>query len=555
SLEIADERAWTVGIRKGFVSTTPLSGAPGDLRRFTVVPLPVDARLPSTIGMHSEHGRVWVASGVERPAIALDATSVAGDPPATAGSSLPNFKAIGGNAQDLYGVTLDGRVARLSPAGDVEWDSRLPDSPKVSKVVAEGSGVWLLAQDRILRVDTETEKVIELDIDAVDIAVGDGLLWVVGQHHVHVYDSATARSLSSVDIETELLGVDYLARSGWVLGKGGKIFRVSMDEEPLKLTQPLQDDRLVYAYSADGDLWAEQADGDDVNLVVSPAEDRRPSISPDGKTIAFQRGRDTSGGVYFLDLSNGEERFLGHGGWPTYGHGDAFAFVSRGRGVFGINFVNGRDSQFVATDENPANLTWAPDDSALYFVAGPTSRRVPYRITFGSSAGAGAPLTLAPGNTPAGAIYPVAAISDGGRLYAVRACCRLPRAEVIYEFGYIDLMNPSRPFVPQVELTESSINEPISLVDVHGLIPPSLGNPQRWIEGPREGSVDDSAWLLSDGATFIYLFRDGAAWSFSDERLEHPGRATFDGFARGLGRELSRPGLDAPLTSDVPTWR
>jgi hypothetical protein len=297
-----------------------------------VVPVAADAKLSDDLRLHSESDRVWVAAGVERPAIALDAESVSGYPPATAGVSLTNFTAIGGNEDELWGLTLDDRIARLSPEGDVEWDRRINGDPKIEKIVVEGSGVWLLDKDRILRVDAKTKKIRELEVDATDIAVGDGLLWVVSEHLVEVYDSDTTRSLGSIDIDTELLEVDYLAHSGWVLGRSGKIFRISMNGEPLQLTHALQDDRLVYAYSADGDLWAEQADGDDVNLVVSPEEDRRPSLSPDGRTVAFQRGRDTSGGVYFLDLSNGEERFLGHGGWPTYGHTDTLAYVARGRG-------------------------------------------------------------------------------------------------------------------------------------------------------------------------------------------------------------------------------
>lgn len=553
ALSVAGGRVWTAEHRKGYVTSTPLTGAPDDVRRFTVVPVADGENLRSSLRMHATTDRVWVAAGVERPAIALDSESVGGYPPSPAEESLTNLSAIGGSSSEVWGVTLDGRVARLSPDGDVEWDHRLPGSPKVSKVVVDGSGVWLMAEDRLLRVDSGDGKVREIDFDGVDIAVGEGLLWAVGAHHVEVFNSVTARSLGAIDIDEEsLLNVAYLAHSGWVLGEHGKIFRVSMNDEPLHLVHPLQDDRLVYAYAADGDLWAEQVDGDDVNLVVSNNEDRRPSLSPDGKTIAFQRSRGISGKVYFLNLSNGELRFLGHGGWPTYGHSDGFAYVSRGYGVYGINFVSDRSSTFVPTGSDPANLSWGADDHTLYFVAGAPELRLPYRITIGPDGSPGQPESLAPAGGQPGASYPVATIGSDGRLFAVRACCRLPRAEIIYEFGYVDLVAPGRPFVPLLELTETGTNEPITLVRMGRLVPPALGDPQQWTE---DGAALEDSWLLSDGYVVTYLFKDGLTWSFADQRLEHPGRGSFDGLSRAPDVEVEPldPGEKRPAAPASPS--
>jgi hypothetical protein len=548
-LVVTDDRAWTVGHRKGFVTTTPLTGAPDDLRRFTVVPVADDDQRPRSLRLHATEDQVWVSADVDRPAIALDSNSVGGYPPATAASSLTNLSALGGDANTVWGVTLDGRVVRLSPEGDVVWDKRIPGDQHIRKVVVDGTGVWLLDSERVLRVDSVTSKVRAIEVDATDIAVGDGLLWIVGKHRVGVYNSVTTRSLGAIDIEQSLLGVAYLADSGWVLGAGGKIFRVSMREDPLRLQHPLQDDRLVYAYASDGDLWAEQVDGDDVNLVVSQREDRRPSISPDGTTIAFQRDEGISGGVYFLDLSNGEERFLGHGGWPTYGHADgAFAYVSRGHGVSGIEFVDDHDSTFVGTGDNPSNLSWGEDDRSLYFVAGGEDTRLPYRITIGPDGAPSSPQVLAPASGPAGGDYPMATIGSDNRLFAVRECCTLPEAEIIYEFGYIDLGAEGRPFVSLLELTEADVQRPITLVALGTLMPPALGDPQTWTQTERDG---EPAWLLSDGYRLIYLFDDGTGWQFADERLEHPGRAQFDGVAVGTtGLREALP--DAPESVDPP---
>lgn len=525
-LVVSDGRAWTVGRREGYVSTTPLSGAPDDLRRFTVVPVPQGQKLGNSLELHAAADRVWVAAGVERPAVALDSDSVAGYPPATAGGSLTNLSTIGGSPGQVWGMTLDGRIARLSGDGDVAWDRRIPGKPQIEQVVVDGSSVWLRDQKRILRVDAESGAIREIGFIARDIVLGGDLLWAIGNDEVEVFEATTARSIGVIDIDADLLAVEYLADSAWILGDQGKIFRLSMNDAPLELTQPLQDDRIVYAYSSDGDLWVEQADGDDVNLIASSSEDRRPSISPDGQTIAFQRGEAISGGVYFLDLSDGEERFLGHGGWPTYGHDDGFAYVSRGRGVYGINFVDGRDTAFVGTAENPANLTWAPNDTALYYVAGPRDQRAPYRISIGTDGAPSTPQLLKPTDSPAGADYPVAAAGADGRLYLIRACCRLPRAEIINEFGYIDLSDPQRAFVPLIELTETGLDLPITLTQITQ-VPPALGDPQRWTEGDSE----ESAWLVSDGYRLIYLHKEGPTWTFADQRLEHPGRAYFDGFS------------------------
>ena len=536
-LAVADGRVWTAGLRKGFVTSTPLSGAPDDLRRFTVVAFTDDTELSASLRLHAAGDRVWVASGVARPAVALDSESVSGYPPAVAEGALTNLAAVGGDPGSVWGMTLDGRLARLSPDGDVEWDRRVPGDPEVETIVTAGAGVWLLDEKRVVRVDASTGAMRTIDVEATDIAIGEGVLWVLGKDSISVYDSVTARPLGSIDVDAELLAVEYLDHSAWALAKGGKIFRVSMNDEPLQLTQPLQDDRMVYAYSADGDLWAEQVDGDDVNLVVSPVEDRRPSISPDAKTIAFQRERGKSGGVFFLDLSNGEERFLGHGGWPTYGHEDGFAFVSRGRGVHAINFVDGRASSFVATAENPANLTWGPGDDELYFVGGSPGQRSPYRIALDATGSPGTPVSLRPGNGPAGASYPVAALGSDGRLYAVRQCCALPRAEIIYEFGYVDTSLPGNPFVRLLELTETGVDEPITLVEMGASVPPAIEDPQRWVAGD-----EGTSWLLSDGYVVTYLFEEATGWTYTDQRLEHPGRTSFDGFSRAPGLELEPSG-------------
>ncbi len=548
NLAVADGRVWTVTRGKGYVTTSPISGELDGFRRFTVVPRVPAAKSRGILQLHSETDRVWVAAGVERPTLALDAASVGGYPPAIAATSLTNFTAIGGNADEVWGITLDDRIAQLADDGSIEWDQRIEGDPDVRKIAVEGDAAWLLDTERLVRIDQGTGRTSELEVEARDIAVGDGLLWAVGAHRLSVYGSDTSESLGSIDIDADLLRVAYSTGSAWVLGANGKIYRVSMSPEALKLTQPVQDDRLVYVYSSDGDLWGEQVDGDDVNLVAHKDEDRRPSMSVDGRTIAFQRDRSQEGRIFFLDLSNGRERFLGHGGWPTFGPDERFAYVSRGEGVYGINFVQRGRTTFVQTGENPSHLLWDESGTHLYYIAGPVADVHPSRITIAPTGVPSGPEVLSPATSPAGATFPVAA-PDGDRLYVVRACCPNPGAEIIYEFGYIDLSSATRPFVGELELTETGLGEPITLTRMDGLTPPGLGDPQRWTES------DDDAWLVSDGFNVVYLLREGAHWSFANQGLEHPGRGVFDGFGRALMPTSARPGEvpATPVPSTTPS--
>ena len=205
----------------------------------------------------------------------------------------------------------------------------------------------------------------------------------------------------------------------------------------------------------------------------------------------------------------------------------------------------------MATPSNPANLSWSGDDRSLYFVAGPPSRRVPYRITVGPDGAPSAPQSLAPTNGQPGANYPVATIGRDNRLFAVRECCRLPNAEIIYEFGYIDLSATDRPFVPLLELTETGIDRPITLVSAGTLVPPAIGDPQTWTQTERDG---EPAWLLSDGTMLTYLFQDDNGWSFADERLEHPGRSNFDGISVGTtGLIDALPDAPPTIELEVPS--
>src|SRR5215217_5315147 len=78
------------------------------------------------------------------------------------------------------------------------------------------------------------------------------------------------------------------------------------------LAEPsLSPDGREIAFVSGGDVWTVPAAGGEARLLVShPATESRPLWSPDGKRLAFVSTRTGGGDVYVLELAGGAVRRL-----------------------------------------------------------------------------------------------------------------------------------------------------------------------------------------------------------------------------------------------------
>jgi len=73
----------------------------------------------------------------------------------------------------------------------------------------------------------------------------------------------------------------------------------------------LSPDGKTIAFVSGGDIWTVPSTGGDARLLVAnPATESRPLFSPDGKSLAFVSNRTGNGDIYVLDLTTGETRRL-----------------------------------------------------------------------------------------------------------------------------------------------------------------------------------------------------------------------------------------------------
>jgi Tol biopolymer transport system component len=174
----------------------------------------------------------------------------------------------------------------------------------------------------------------------------------------------------------------------WYSGDSRRNFR----SEPLlkRLTsdaglsfQPsLSPDGKLVAYSSDRsgdgglDLWVQQlAGGEPVRLTRDPADDQDPTFSPDGSRIGFSSGRG-GGGVYVMSTLGGAEEKLADGGfwprfspdgkWIAYRTGDRVAGTGGTGAVYVIPAKGGGTPHRVAESFMAAVApVWSPDSKSI----------------------------------------------------------------------------------------------------------------------------------------------------------------------------------------------
>jgi tRNA A-37 threonylcarbamoyl transferase component Bud32 len=150
------------------------------------------------------------------------------------------------------------------------------------------------------------------------------------------------------------------------------------------------DGRLV-AFASDRagdgglDIWVQQTSGGPpIRLTADPTDDHQPDVSPDGGLVAFRSERD-GGGVYVVPALGGEPRLLAPGGRaPRFSpDGRSLAFwtggwlAARGRNaarrVYVVPTAGGEARRIAGGLFNAGEQIWAPDGRALLLFGRPAA--------------------------------------------------------------------------------------------------------------------------------------------------------------------------------------
>src|SRR5262245_38648697 len=141
-------------------------------------------------------------------------------------------------------------------------------------------------------------------------------------------------------------------------------------------------DRSEIAFVSGGDIWTVAASGGEARLLVShPAQESRPSYSPDGRRLAFVSNRTGGGDIYVLTLATTELTRLTYDdgleqldGWSWDGRWIYFSSASHD--IAGMNYVHrvsaaGGTPLEVAADRytNEYFSSAAPDGTTLAITA------------------------------------------------------------------------------------------------------------------------------------------------------------------------------------------
>jgi len=123
------------------------------------------------------------------------------------------------------------------------------------------------------------------------------------------------------------------------------------------------------------DIWFQSMpDGDPRRLTRNPSEDKNPTVSPDGRVVAFRSERD-GGGIYLIGADGSGERLLAAGGRsPAFSpNGSAIAYWqgaedSRLSGeLYLYPLPNGPPRRLASHFDDGRHPTWSADGRLLLF--------------------------------------------------------------------------------------------------------------------------------------------------------------------------------------------
>jgi outer membrane protein assembly factor BamB len=449
---------------------------------------------------------------------------------------LPDFGATDVASGDEGTWLLDGPDGELTNGRET---FSVPSGFNADLAVGAGK-VWVASgtEGGVYGIDPSTGAIVvsaEVGGRYTDLAVDSNSVWALtggdGPDRLHQIDARTGKIVGEpLEMEGDPRDVTASDGSAWVAdGDGAEVVRIDPVEDAdlprPDATEPTPDrggpvdpNDVVFVFSADGDLFAQTGE-EVVQLTRTPEAEIHPSISADGRYIAFERGdEDTGQTVGILDLTTGEECCLREGAWPAFGPHNQLAWVVPVHGL-----VEADEQAMIAIGplEGPAvkqvsaappdvgvqfsvkNLAWDQTGEVLAYEAGyeGTAIRLLDLIldSDGLVKGAEGPETIPVEGSESGAVY--TGVSSAFEFHVLRACCRLTEGDAYdeeVELGELSAdAEQDYPFRTLFDLSEAGLRlKDQTLFTVYTGLLATEGS-----EGDdvvfREGN--DPSWLIGDG--------------------------------------------------------
>ncbi|MEA2517329.1 MAG: hypothetical protein QOG16_1167, partial [Actinomycetota bacterium] len=306
--------------------------------------------------------------------------------------------------------------------------------------MSEGA-VWVANGDAgvVTRFDLESGErsdPVYLGGNFTAIASGEGSMWMVSG------DEGADGRLTRIDpVTTNIVGArvslggrpyDITTGAGsiWVVNhSGNSVSRIDPNELPEKDETPREMGRPLFAFSADGDIFIEDVDGQLTQVTESGADELFPSLSPDANSVVFQRGETPDGEIVLLNLLDGKSTTLGRGEWPSFGPDGRVAYsVDNQSGA--IEIVRPGLDETVRISVNVdgpsapfrvASITWDLTGEYLYYLGGWEG----YGLFQVDADGGADPFEIHPGDSPLGAVLSAPFVRGRDSVNVLQACCYL----------------------------------------------------------------------------------------------------------------------------------
>jgi YVTN family beta-propeller protein len=434
----------------------------------------------------------------------------------------PSDVAVGEGSVYVLGTS---QLVRLDPVTRTsELLAEIVPSKNQDIAFREGY-VWIANGDagEVTRFDVETRDPsdpIYVGGNFSGIAVDEQAAWVIsgGASEIGVLTRISPDSLTVIEPRADLTGRPYDITLGagavWVVNQSdGTLTALDPDALPAG-DGPEEEREIAFVFGADGDIWAETMDGEVIPLVQTPEPERNPTLSPDGRYIAFERGPENRAEVHVVvrDLVTGEERGGGGPGWsPSFapdgrlayvrpiGNGDVeIAIVRFGEGIEdGVAF----DAIAGYGPPNDAdNLVWDLEGRYVYYNAGWEG----FGLYQADAAGDPDPFQLVPGNHQEAASYLSPSVRGDDSVHVLRHCCQrfgdVPQVATTIDLGLIRFTEGGPEYETVVELD-------------FGRLPPRAGFENAALDSAGtlwlEGKGDSRRWVRRVMRSWFVSNRDG----------------------------------------------